>query len=177
MTQSDLTRRGFVGAMTAVTVGLAGCTGGGGSGGTDGDSSGSNSTPTSTPTSGSESNGGDGSTPSFDGYLSETSNYDGVDDRTGQSEVTVDVGVEANGGYYDFGPAAIRISTGTTVVWKWTGQGSFHNVVAQDGSFESEQTDEAGFTFSQTFEEPGTVKYYCAPHETLGMKGVVVVEE
>jgi len=109
-------------------------------------------------------------------WFENTSNYDGVVDRTGQSEVTVDVGVEANGGYYGYGPAAVRVSTGTTVVWKWTGDGSYHNVVAEDGSFSSQQAREAGHTYSQTFEAAGTLKYYCTPHEMLGMKGVVVVE-
>ncbi|MFA1611179.1 halocyanin domain-containing protein [Halobellus rubicundus] len=177
MTRTHLTRRGFVGVVTAAGVGLAGCSGSGGSGGSGGSDGDSGSNGGSGSDGDSGSGGGGGGTPSFDGYLSETSNYDGVVDRTGQSEVTVDVGVEANGAYYGYGPAAIRVSTGTTVVWEWTGRGSLHNVVAEDGSFESEQTQEEGFTFSQTFEEAGTVKYYCTPHETLGMKGVVVVEE
>jgi plastocyanin len=31
-------------------------------------------------------------------------------------------------------------------------------------------------TFSQRFDEQGTVGYYCTPHRPAGMKGVVVVE-
>jgi plastocyanin len=51
--------------------------------------------------------------------------YDGsVADMTEQSEVTVETGAEGNGGNFAFEPAAIRIDTGTTVVWKWTGQGA-----------------------------------------------------
>jgi len=109
-------------------------------------------------------------------YLANTDNYDGVVDETGSSEVTVAVGVEANGSNFGFGPAAVRVSAGTTVVWEWNGLGSSHNVVEENGSFESEQVQEAGHTFSQTFEEAGTVKYYCTPHATIGMKGVVIVE-
>ncbi|RDI70076.1 halocyanin domain-containing protein [Halopelagius longus] len=111
----------------------------------------------------------------LDSWFSNTSNYDGVVDETGNSEVTVTVGAEANGGGYGFGPAAIRVDPGTTVVWEWSGAGGSHNVVAEDGSFESEMTDEKGHTFEQTFDGEGVVKYACAPHKAMGMKGAVVV--
>jgi len=109
----------------------------------------------------------------LESWFSNTSNFDGVVDKTGQSEVTVEVGVDANGGSYGFGPAAIRVDPGTTVTWKWV-NGS-HNVAADDGSFESELTNESGFTFTQTFEETGVTRYACTPHKTMGMKGAVVV--
>jgi halocyanin-like protein len=67
------------------------------------------------------------------------------------------------------------VSPGTTVVWTWTGAGGSHNVVAEDGSFESDLVVAEGHAFSHTFEEPGTVRYVCTPHRALGMKGVVVV--
>jgi halocyanin-like protein len=186
-------RRTVLRAGTVSVAGLlAGCAGGSGSGGgSSGGSGGSGSGGSSDGSSGSGGSGGSdgsssdsdgsggsggGSTPSFDGYLSETSNYDGVVDRTGTSETTVEVGVDANGGAFGYGPAAIRVDAGTTVVWEWTGKGALHNVVSEDGSIESEQTDEEGYTFSHTFEESGTTKYYCTPHRSLGMKGVVVVE-
>ncbi|WP_226011206.1 halocyanin domain-containing protein [Halomicrobium salinisoli] len=110
---------------------------------------------------------------SFDGWLDDVGNYDGVVDETGSDEVTVEVGTEANGGNFGFGPAAVRVDPGTTVTWEWVAGN--HNVVAEDGSFESELTGETGFTFSQTFEEAGVVKYACTPHRSMGMKGVVVV--
>ncbi|MFC7068732.1 halocyanin domain-containing protein [Halobaculum lipolyticum] len=111
----------------------------------------------------------------FGGWFDGVANYDGVVDRTGQSEVTVEVGVENGDGPYGFGPAAIRVDPGTTVTWEWNGQGGSHNVVAEDGSFESELVAEAGHTFSHTFESEGQFTYYCQPHEALGMKGAVVV--
>jgi len=110
---------------------------------------------------------------SFDDYLNNVDNYDGVVDETGNDQVTVEVGTEANGGNFGFGPAAVRVDPGTTVTWEWVA-GS-HNVEAEDGSFESELTDETGFTFEQTFEDEGVVKYFCMPHKSMGMKGVVVV--
>jgi halocyanin-like protein len=90
--------------------------------------------------------------------------------------VTVAVGASGNGGNFAFDPAAVRVSTGTTVVWEWTGQGAQHNVAAEGGGFESDLSSEEGYTFEHTFSETGTYKYVCTPHRTLGMKGVVVVE-
>jgi halocyanin-like protein len=110
----------------------------------------------------------------YDGWLDNTSNFEETVDKTGQDEVTIEVGVQGNNGTNAFGPAAVQVDPGTTVVWKWTGQGS-HNVKANDGSFESEITAESGFTFEQTFEEKGVVKYACTPHKVMGMKGVVAV--
>lgn len=112
----------------------------------------------------------------FDGWLSDVGNYDGtVVDATGEDEVTVEVGVQANGGAFGFGPAAVQVDPGTTVVWEWTGEGVPHNVVDEAGDFESELISEAGFTYEQTFDAAGVVKYFCTPHRGLGMKGVVVV--
>jgi halocyanin-like protein len=113
----------------------------------------------------------------FDGWFSDVSNFDGVVDETGQSEVAVTVGSEANDGSFGFEPPAVKVSTGTTVVWEWTGKGGGHNVVADDGSFRSgDPVGDEGTTFEYTFDETGTNKYYCAPHKSMGMKGAVVVE-
>ncbi|AUV82304.1 halocyanin domain-containing protein [Salinigranum rubrum] len=179
---------------------LAGCAGSASSGdsaessgGDGGDTAGTTGTPTatdgsggadSTPDSGSsdgattgdDSGSGAGSSVSFDGWFDGVANFDGVSDRTGQSEVAVTVGAEGNGGAYAFAPAAVRVSPGTTVVWTWTGEGASHDVVAEDGRFESELVAEEDHTFSHTFEGSGTVKYACTPHRALGMKGAVVVE-
>ena len=121
--------------------------------------------------------GGSGSgSASFGGWMDDVGNYDGVVDETGKSEVTVKVGANGNGGAYGFGPAAVRVDAGTTVVWKWTGAGGSHNVAAEDGSFESDLSTEKGYAFERAFDEAGTVKYACVPHRAMGMKGVVVVD-
>jgi halocyanin-like protein len=112
----------------------------------------------------------------YDGYLSDVGNFDGTTaDMTGQDQVTIQVGSQGNGGAFAFGPPAVQVDPGTTVVWEWTGQGGQHNVVDEAGAFESELTAEGGFTFEYTFDEEGVVKYYCLPHRALGMKGVVAV--
>jgi len=111
----------------------------------------------------------------LDSWFEDVSNYDGVVDETGSAEVTVGVGAKGNDGAFAFGPAAVRVNPGTTVVWKWTGNGGSHNVAAEDGDFESETVGEAGHTFEQTFDEEGVYKYACTPHKPMGMKGAVVV--
>jgi len=70
----------------------------------------------------------------YDGWLDDVDNYDGTHDYTGQDEVTVAVGAVDG---LKFGPAAILIDPGTTVVWEWTGEGGAHNVVADDETFNS----------------------------------------
>jgi len=133
----------------------------------------------STDGSGSES-GADGGAESaedvdYDGWFEGVSNFDDTVDRTGESEVTIEVGANANEGGLAFGPAAVHVDPGTTVAWEWTGAGGSHNVVAKDGSYESEMQGNEGDTFERTFDAEGVSKYYCDPHKTMGMKGAVVV--
>lgn len=162
---TPLDRRRVLAATGTVLAGaLAGCSGGGDGG--DGNSDGGDS--------GDGSDGG-GST-DFGGWFDDVSNFDGVVDETGADEVTVKVGAEGNGANYAFSPAAVKVSSGTTVIWEWTGKGSTHNVVHDGGDYESELVLEKGHTFEHTFESAGTSKYSCVPHEALGMKGAVVVE-
>ena len=151
---SDLSRRRFLrGTGAAIAVGvLAGCTG-----------------------------NGDGPPEDIENHLSDANNYDGsLKDTTGESEVTIDVGAGSNG--YAFDPAAVRISSGTTVTWEWTGEGGGHNVASVEGSeseFTSgERVDEEGHTYEQSFDSAGSQLYVCEPHTAQGMKGAIeVVEE
>lgn len=109
-------------------------------------------------------------------YLNETDNYDGtIQDETDSDSVTVNVGAEGNGGAYAFAPPAIRVASGTTVRWVWTGNGGSHNVVHEQGEFESETTVEEGYEFEYTFDSTGVYRYYCAPHLNFDMRGAVVV--
>ncbi|MGZ0746313.1 halocyanin domain-containing protein [Haloparvum sp. AD34] len=108
----------------------------------------------------------------YGGWLDGVDGYEGTVDYTGQDEVTVTVGA---GDGLSFDPVAILVDPGTTVVWQWSGQGGQHNVVDQDGAFESELMGEEGHTFEHAFESEGTFKYFCNPHKAVGMKGVVAV--
>ncbi|MEF8851591.1 MAG: halocyanin domain-containing protein [Haloarculaceae archaeon] len=161
--------------VAAMAGALAGCsteTQSGGDGGDDGGDGGGD---------GGGSDGGDGGSGDLPSdvseYLSDANLYDGsIADVTDSDSVTVMVGAGDQG--YAFDPAAIRVSTGTTVTWEWTGAGGGHNVVANDDTFSSgdEYVSEAGYTYEYTFESSGTHAYHCVPHEALGMKGAVVVE-
>ena len=175
MTRRKLDRRTFVRTTAAlgVTTALAGC-GGGSAGGDGGDGSDGSD--------GGSGDGGDGGSgdqqylseePDYGGFLDDASNYERTVDMTDADSVTVDVGA---GEGLAFGPAAVAVSSGTTVTWEWTGEGGQHNVSDSDGNFESETVGEAGHTFEHTFEESGTYTYVCTPHEAVGMKGAVHVE-
>lgn len=91
------------------------------------------------------------------------------------------------------------IEVGDTVTWTWNSE-HCHSVTAMDGSFDSgfvypaqepdtpevapgladypvPTLEDTTLSYSHTFEEPGTYHYVCVHHGTIGMQGVVVVEE
>lgn len=88
-------------------------------------------------------------------------------------EVTVEMSL-ARG----FNPPAIEIKTGTTVTWHniepidYPVVSGFHQVVADDGSFESPKVA-PGARWSFTFNEPGTFAYHCGVHPN--MRGEITV--
>lgn len=119
--------------------------------------------------------GSDNGDDSYGGWLRNANNVEDTVDRTGQEETRVAVGAESG---FSFDPAAVRVSTGTTVVWEWTSFGGNHNVVEENEVFESELLFDEGETFSHTFAESGVYRYVCTPHQGRGMLGVVeVVDE
>ncbi|MFQ3284699.1 halocyanin domain-containing protein [Natronomonas sp.] len=172
MSQRTLDRRTFVRTTAAlgVTTALAGCGGSSGGDGSDGSDGGDGND---------GSNGGSGSQeflseePDYGGFLDDANNYEQTVDMTGSDSVTVEVGA---GDGLAFGPAAVAVSSGTTVTWEWTGEGGDHNVSGSDGNFDSETAGEEGHTFEHTFEESGTYTYVCTPHEAVGMLGAIHVE-
>lgn len=119
--------------------------------------------------------GASAQTDAYGGYLSDAEWEGQTVDASGMDELTISVGAGPQGLQFD--PTAVYVEPGTAITWEWTGNGGGHNVVNEGGNFESEVTSEEGFTFEQTFEEGGVTQYFCSPHKTLGMKGVVVVGE
>ena len=113
--------------------------------------------------------------PTFDGWLESVDNYEGVVDRREKSGVTIDVGAAGNGGSFAFSPAAVRVSPGTRVVWRWLDAPGSYDVVARDGAFRSEFVSDPGHEFAQTFGTERVVKYGCEAYAAIGMRGVVVV--
>ncbi|MBX0287434.1 halocyanin domain-containing protein [Halomicroarcula sp. F28] len=116
--------------------------------------------------------------PAVDSYLAPADNYDGtIVDARRRSQITVGVAVEANGGPFGFGPPAVHVDNGATVLWEWTGAGGAHTVESTgDGPLDSgDAIGEPGVNYSYTFEEDGIYNYFCAPHQSLGMKGSIIV--
>jgi halocyanin-like protein len=112
-----------------------------------------------------------------DEWVVDSSNFDGtIVDRTGRETATVTVGAPGNGGAFAFDPPAMEVSVDTTVHWEWTGDGGPHSIVFEDAAVSSgDLTTSPDATFEYTFEEQGTYRYACPPHERLGMKGAIVV--
>ncbi len=79
---------------------------------------------------------------------------------------------------FRFQPESLNVVAGDTVTW--TNHGNLPHTTTSgvsgkpDGKWSSEHLGR-GRSFSYVFAEPGTYPYYCAPHHSLGMKGVVVV--
>jgi plastocyanin len=88
-----------------------------------------------------------------------------------------------------FQPAKLSIKVGETVEWKNVGNSVHH--ASSDPSTAVNPAEvsnpagakpfDSGFlqpgqSFTYTFTVPGTYKYICAPHETSGMLGEVVVK-
>ena len=165
---SQYGRRGFLRAAGGVAVAglLAGCTSGD-SGVNAGADTGGDGNEGNSRTNDADDGGSIGE------WLADTGNYDGsITNMTGKTSVTVKVGAEGNSGANAFAPAAIEISSGTTVTWEWVN--GYHNVVAENGQFNSGEPEQNA-TFEHTFETAGTVLYYCEPHRSMGMKGAIVV--
>lgn len=75
-----------------------------------------------------------------------------------------------------FSPASVTVQAGETV--EWVNDVTMFHTITPDGHTEWVQgaVTNAGDTFTHTFETPGTYEYYCDPHLTDGMTGVVVVQ-
>jgi plastocyanin len=88
-----------------------------------------------------------------------------------------------------FQPASLTIRVGETVEWMNVGNSVHHassdpSTAVNPGEVSNPQGAkpfDSGFlqpgqSFTYTFTVPGTYKYICAPHETSGMLGEVVVK-
>ena len=92
------------------------------------------------------------------------------------------------GPMFKYDPKDVEISAGGVVKWTWPSGLNFkHDVTADDDSdcqsakpgwFQSDTTDQSGYTFCVRFNETGTWNYQCTVtgHCPQGMKGTVTVE-
>lgn len=74
---------------------------------------------------------------------------------------------------FQFVPGDLTVAVGTTVEWQNRATGTSHTTTADEGAWDS-GTIEAGGSFSQTFDAPGTFSYFCAIHPQ--MTGTITVE-
>lgn len=76
---------------------------------------------------------------------------------------------------FAFAGANLTIDRGTTVRWR-NSTATFHTVTP-DGhaAFQEWQTNAQNQTFEFRFDQPGTYRYFCAPHRAVGMTGVITV--
>jgi len=75
----------------------------------------------------------------------------------------------------------VTINVGDTVLWIW--RAGVHTITSGESSSAPDVGDlfdvpsnGSNQSFSYTFTEAGTVPYFCRPHESLNMKGVIVVQ-
>jgi plastocyanin len=75
-----------------------------------------------------------------------------------------------------FQPADVTIDAGTTVRWIYRSGGP--HTVTPDGHSAWTEVDltTPNQTFEHTFSSTGTYDYYCSPHRTAGMTGVIRVQ-
>jgi plastocyanin len=88
-----------------------------------------------------------------------------------------------------FEPASVTIAKGGSVTW--TNTSTMPHSVTDDPAKASNKADaqlpsgapawdssllQPSQTYSHTFDVAGTYKYFCVPHEALGMLGTVIVQ-
>lgn len=86
-----------------------------------------------------------------------------------------------------FSPGTVRplkVPAGTEVEFVW--ESDTHNVVVDDQPEtadwngtpgDSSKVYDAGYEYGHTFEVSGVYRFHCEPHESVGMVGIIVVEE
>jgi plastocyanin len=69
---------------------------------------------------------------------------------------------------FAFQPPDVRIAAGGSVTWTLGSDPEQHTVTPREaGAFEGSGQLFTGDTFTVTFEEPGTVEYFCSLHPTM----------
>ena len=80
---------------------------------------------------------------------------------------------DSNGNRMVFSQEIIHVAVGDTVTWLPTTRGHNVEMVASPNNlkFKSKNSKEAKITF----EKPGIYYYWCTPHKSMGMIGLVIV--
>lgn len=73
-----------------------------------------------------------------------------------------------------FVPPAVTVKVGQQVIWTVVGA-TPHDVKASSGATFNSGTLNEGQTFTQTFNTPGTIHYFCTIHGAALMSGTITV--
>mgnify|MGYP000278863273 CR=1 FL=1 len=75
-----------------------------------------------------------------------------------------------------FDPASITINEGDSVNFLWSSELLPHNSVEENGVFDSGDAErDVDYTYTFDFDQAGTYNFFCEPHQSVGMKGVITV--
>ena len=75
-----------------------------------------------------------------------------------------------------FNPESITINEGDSVNFLWSGELLPHNSVEENGIFDSGDAErDVNYTYTFDFDQAGTYDFFCEPHQSVGMKGVITV--
>jgi len=109
---------------------------------------------------------------------------------------SVEPGTVLMNGGNSFSPSEVTVKAGENLEFR-NDSGAAHSVTAYDdgvpegaeyfssGNFKDEGAAREGVgatlvkpdeSFEITFDEPGTYRYFCIPHESQGMRGTITVE-
>ena len=112
-------------------------------------------------------------------WMADANGFDGLVDRRGTDEVTVEVGGGPEGRAFD--PGAVLVDRGTTVTWDWVASSGSHYVVDRlRTAADPESVPDprpAPYSESESVETVGMTRYACYAHHEEGMIGAVVVAD
>ena len=92
------------------------------------------------------------------------------DDDSKEYTVTVD---STNLRFY---PESLTINEGDSVRFMWGGEFLPHNSVEENGVFDSGEPErEVDYLYNFDFDQSGTYDFFCEPHQSVGMDGVITV--
>jgi plastocyanin len=169
-------RRLLATSASALAAAFAGCTGDGGSDATTTDATSATTTQQATTTTTTTSTTTAATTAEPTTATETTSGGGGGGDAAAVVTVAPD-------GDYRFDPETVTVAAGEAVRWEWANSG--HNVRPDTQPADADWTGtpggggelyDAGYSYEYTFEIPGRYDYVCAPHQSFGMVGSVVVE-
>jgi len=75
-----------------------------------------------------------------------------------------------------FNPESITINEGDSINFLWSGELLPHNSVEENGVFDSGDAErDVDYTYTFDFDQAGTYNFFCEPHQSVGMKGLITV--